>query len=381
MTNQVRIHGYCDRRFSAVREAFSRNFEAGEEIGASFAATIDGEFVVDIWGGYADAAQTRPWERDTIVNVFSTTKAMTALCALMLVDRGLLDLDSPVARYWPEFAQAGKDKLPVRYLLSHQSGLAGFDEPIPGEALYDWNRIVDLLAAQKPWWEPGKQSGYHCTTFGYLVGEVVRRITSRTLGTFFREEVAMPLKADFHIGLPEEHDSRVGDMVLPPIPLTSLGIATDSIPAKALFNPAPPAGADFIRDRAYRAAEIPASNGHGNARSVARVAAALACGGELDGVRLLTLPTIEKAIEEQCYGPDLVLAVPIRWGLGYALNSKEFPMSGNPRTFFWGGWGGSLVVVDLDAKLSWAYVMNKMSVGLTGDTRSASLGAALYAAL
>lgn len=185
MTNTIGIHGYCDRRFSAVQEAFSRNFESGEEIGASFAATIDGEFVVDIWGGYADAAQTRPWERDTIVNVFSTTKAMTALCALMLVDRGLLDLDSPVARYWPEFARAGKEKLPVRYLLSHQSGLAGFDELIPREALFDWNRIVNLLAAQKPWWEPGKQSGYHSLTFGYLVGEVARRITN--LCQFFSE--------------------------------------------------------------------------------------------------------------------------------------------------------------------------------------------------
>lgn len=386
MTNIVETHGYCDQRFSAVEEAFSRNLESGEEIGASFAATMDGEFVVDIWGGYADAAQTRVWERDTIVPVFSTTKAMTALCALMLVDRGLLDLDSPVARYWPEFAQAGKEKLPVRYLLSHQSGLAGFDEPITGEALYDWNRIVDLLAAQKPWWEPGKQSGYHLLTFGYMVGEVVRRITNRTLGTFFREEVAMPLKADFHIGLPEEYDSRVGEMVPPPMPPIprpgdpdNIYIAPDSLMARVLGNTPPTT--ERTRDRSWRAAEIPSANGHGNARSVARVAAALACGGELDGVRLLTLPTIEKAIEEQCYGPDLVLAVPIRWGLGYALNSKEFPMSRNPRAFFWGGWGGSLIVVDLDARLSWAYVMNKMNAVLTGDTRGTGLAAALYAAL
>jgi CubicO group peptidase (beta-lactamase class C family) len=386
MTNIVETHGYCDQRFSAVEEAFSRNLESGEEIGASFAATMDGEFVVDIWGGYADAAQTRVWERDTIVPVFSTTKAMTALCALMLVDRGLLDLDSPVARYWPEFAQAGKEKLPVRYLLSHQSGLAGFDEPITGEALYDWNRIVDLLAAQKPWWEPGKQSGYHLLTFGYMVGEVVRRITNRTLGTFFREEVAMPLKADFHIGLPEEYDSRVGEMVPPPMPPIprpgdpdNIYIAPDSLMARVLGNTPPTT--ERTRYRSWRAAEIPSANGHGNARSVARVAAALACGGELDGVRLLTLPTIEKAIEEQCYGPDLVLAVPIRWGLGYALNSKEFPMSRNPRAFFWGGWGGSLIVVDLDARLSWAYVMNKMNAVLTGDTRGTGLAAALYAAL
>lgn len=383
MAETVEIHGHCDQRFSQVKEAFARNFESGEDIGASFAATIDGKFVVDIWGGYADAAQTKPWERDTIVNVYSTTKAMTALCALMLVERGLLDLDTPVARYWPEFAQAGKENIPVRYLLSHQSGLAGFEEPIPAEALYDWERIVSLLAAQKPWWEPGKHSGYHSLTFGHLVGEVVRRITNKTLGTFFREEVAIPLKADFHIGLPEENDPRVGELIPPAMPKPGdadyIEIAPDSIAGKTLGNPM--MTAEYSKHRAWRAAEIPAANGHGNARSVARVAAALACGGELDGVRLLTSPTIEKTIEEQCYGTDLVLAIPIRWGLGYGLVSNEFPIGPNPRTFFWGGWGGSVIVVDLDARVSWAYVMNKMRVGLTGDPRSAGLGTALYAAL
>jgi len=380
MANTIEIRGECDERFSAVKEAFAKNFETDEEVGASFAATIDGEFVVDIWAGYADAAQTRPWERDTIVNVYSTTKAMTALCALMLVDRGLLDLDAPVARYWPEFAQAGKEKLPVRYLLSHQAGLAGFDEPIPVEALYNWNRIINLLAAQKPWWEPGKQSGYHALTFGYLVGEVVRRISNKTLGTFFREEVAIPLKADFHIGLPKEHEPRVGQMIPPPeLKPGDLGyVDPDSMLGRTMANP--PMTAELSRDRAWRAAEIPAANGHGNARSVARVAAALACGGELGGVRLLTLPTIEKAIEEQCYGPDLVLTIPIRWGLGYALNSNEFPFP-NPRTFFWGGWGGSVIVVDLDARLSWAYVMNKMGSLPIGDQRAVGLAMALYAAL
>lgn len=384
MANTIKIHGHCDQRFSAVKKAFAKNFESGEDVGGSFAATIDGKFVVDIWAGYADAAETRLWERDTIVNVYSTTKAMTALCALMLVDRGLLDLDAAVARYWPEFAQAGKENIPVRYLLSHQSGLAGFDKPISVEALYDWDGIINLLAGQKPWWEPGRHSGYHSLTFGYLVGEVVRRITKKTLGTFFQEEVAVPLQADFHIGLREEHDSRIGEMIPPPMPKPGDPGYVDpnsmsEVLRKTLGNPL--MTAEYPRDRAWRAAEIPAANGHGNAHSVARVAAALACGGELDGVRLLTMPTIEKAIEEQCYGPDLVLGIPIRWGLGYGLVSKEMPVSPNPRTFFWGGWGGSVIVVDLDARLSWAYVMNKMRIGLTGDTRSARLAAALYAAL
>jgi len=383
MTNKVKVHGRCDKRFSAVKEAFQNNFDSDKEVGASFAATIDGKFVVDIWGGYADAAQERPWQRDTIVNVFSTTKVMTALCALMLVDRGQLDLDASVARYWPEFAQAGKENLPVRYLLSHQSGLAAFDEPITEETYYDWNRATNLLAAQKPAWEPGKHSGYHAITFGYLVGEVVRRITNKTLGTFFREEVAIPLHADFHIGLPEELDSRVGELIPPPVLKPGepgyFEIDPNSLAWKVMMNPPPNYNA--LKGRAWRGAEIPAANGHGNARSVARVGAAMACGGELDGVRLLGLPTIERAIEEQCYGTDLVLGIPIRWGLGVALNSKEMPISPNPRTFSWGGAGGSKMIIDLDAKLSWGYVMNKMVAGLLGDTRSMGIAQALYAAL
>jgi CubicO group peptidase (beta-lactamase class C family) len=378
MSNTVDIRGHCDPRFSVVEEAFAKNFESGEEVGASFAATIDGEFVVDIWGGYADAAQTRPWERDTIVNVYSTTKPMTALCAHILVDRGLLDLDAPVSQYWPEFAQAGKQNLPVRYLLSHQSGLSGWEESFPVETLYDWDQCIKLLAAQKPWWEPGTASGYHAHTFGYLVGEVVRRITNKTVGTFFREEVAVPLEADFHIGLSEEHDPRVGELIPPPeLAPEGFEIDPNSVFAKTFRPPTPP---ELTRDRAWRAAEIPASNGHGNAHSIARIAALLACGGELEGVRLLTLPTIENSVEEQCYGPDLVLGIPFRWGLGWGLSSKEAPLP-NPRCFTWGGYGGSILFVDLDARLSWAYAMNKMVASLTGDPRSAGLGAALYSAL
>jgi CubicO group peptidase (beta-lactamase class C family) len=378
VTSEAEVHGHCDDRFSGVKEAFARNFASGLEVGASFAATLDGEFVVDLWAGYADAAQTRPWERDTIVNVYSTTKAMTAICTLMLVDRAELDLDAPVARYWPEFAQAGKGELPVRYLLSHTSGLAGFTEPIPVEVLYDWDRSVGLLAAQKPLWEPGKQSGYHSLTFGHLLGEVLRRITGQSLGRFFRDEVAVPLGADFHIGLPEEHEPRVGELV-PPLQAEQERLVLSSPLAEVVDNP--PMTGDIAGQRAWRAAEIPAANGHGNARSVARVASALACGGEVDGVRLLTRPTLERAIEEQCYGPDLVLGVPIRWGLGFGLTSKEMPIGPNPRTFFWGGWGGSAIVMDLDARLSFSYVMNKMSATTLGDARAWGPAMALWSSL
>jgi CubicO group peptidase (beta-lactamase class C family) len=379
MVEALEIGGTCDPGFADVKHAFARNFEDGLEIGASFAATVDGEFVVDLWAGHADRARRRPWEQHTIVNVYSTTKPMTALCALMLVDRGQLDLDAPVARYWPEFAQAGKDALPVRYLLSHTSGLAGFADPIPAEALYDWDRIVHLLAAQAPMWEPGTQSGYHALTFGHLLGEVVRRVTGRTLGTFFREEVAEPLGADFHIGLTEEHEPRVGEIIPPPATDLAAEAEPGSLTAKILGNPTM-SGA-IANERAWRTAEIPAANGHGNARSVARVTAAMACGGELDGVRLLTPATLEKTIEEQCYGKDLVLDLPIRWGLGFGLTSKEIPVGPNPRTLFWGGWGGSLVVIDLDARLSFSYVMNRMGSTTMGDTRAFGPAAALYGAL
>jgi CubicO group peptidase (beta-lactamase class C family) len=384
MTTARAVHGDCAPRFAAVCDAFAANFEAAREVGASFAATVDGELVVDLWGGYADAACTRPWQHDTIANVFSTTKAMTALCAHALVDRGLLDLNTPVAGYWPEFAQAGKGAMPVHYLLSHRAGLAAVRAPLPAEAFYDWQRMIDTLAAEAPWWEPGSVSGYHAMTFGFLVGELIRRITGKTPGAFFRDEIAAPLGADFHIGLDATEDHRVAAMVPPtPAEVTAAGTAAvpdpESLLGKVMSNP--PLTADAANQRAWRAAEIPAANGHGNARSVARVMAALACGGTLDGVRVLGAQSVARAIEEQCYGPDLVLGFPMRWGLGFMLASPHLPLGPNPRTFGHGGWGGSLGIADLDARVSWAYVMNKMSPGTTGDTRAAAPVAALYRSL
>jgi len=382
MTDGHKIEGECSARFVAVREAFTENFAAGREVGASFAATVHGEVVVDLWGGHADAAHSRPWERDTIVNVFSTTKAMTALCAHVLVDRGQLDLDVPVARYWPEFAQNGKHKMPVRWLLSHTAGLAAIREALPVDAFYDWPRMTTALAAEKPWWEPGTQSGYHALTFGYLVGELVRRISGKSPGRFFRDEVAQPLQLDFHIGLPLAEDGRVADMVPPAAEETAaagVSIEPDSLLAKVMGNP--PLAPEQANTSAWRRAEIPAANGHGNARSVARAMAALACGGQLGGVRVLSEATLLRAIEEQTYGPDLVLGTRMRWANGFMLSSAEMPLGPNPRTFGHGGWGGSLGFADLDARVSWAYVMNKMSPGTTGDTRAFGLLMALYAAL
>jgi CubicO group peptidase (beta-lactamase class C family) len=381
LAKNLEIHGFCEEQFEPVKTVFAENFKNDLEVGASLAITIKGKYVMDIWAGYSNEAKTFPWQKDTIVNVYSTTKVMTALCVLMLVDRNLIDLDAPVAKYWPEFKQAGKDELPVRYLLSHTAGIPGFDTKIEAETLYDWECCTNLLAAQKPWWKPGTKSGYHSITFGYLLGELVRRITGKTLGTFFRDEVATPLNADFHIGLPAEHDDRVGQLIPPIPPALQEGVTIDpnSIPVRVFSNPIITARETLTRE--WRNAEIPASNGHGNARSIARVGAALACGGELDGVKLLSLSTIEKAIEEQSYDIDLALNVPIRFGVGFGLVSKEMPISANPRSFYWGGWGGSHLTMDLDAKMSWAYAMNRMIQSLTGDPRTMKLREAIKKAM
>ena len=380
--SQTEVHGYCEKSFERVREAFAKNFAVENEVGASFAAMVDGEMVVDLWGGFADKAGTRPWGRDTLANVWSTTKAMTAICAHVLVDRGLLDVEAPVARYWPEFAQAGKGDIPVKWLLSHQAGLAGIVEPMPTEAWYDWERITAALAAQAPLWEPGTVSGYHGVTFGHLVGEVVRRISGRSLGTFFREEVALPLGADFWIGLPASEDHRVAEMVAPAMTLTGNVDPNDDSPKakmrRAMGNP--PVSASMPAQRAWRAAEIPAVNGQGTARACAKVMGTLAQGGRSGYHRLMKEETVNAAIQEQVYGTDLQLG-PMRWGLGFMLASNEMPLSPNPRTFGHGGWGGSFAMADLDAKVSCGYVMNRMSGGTVGDKRLGRLIRAVYGGL
>ncbi|MHA2390960.1 MAG: serine hydrolase domain-containing protein [Promethearchaeota archaeon] len=382
MGKEIEIYGFCDDRFAAVKEVFQQNFKTQGEVGASFAATLNGNFVVDIWGGYADKAKSRPWEKDTIVNVFSTTKVMTIICALMLVDRGQLDLDAPVAKYWPEFAQNGKENILVRQIFSHTSGLAGWEEKIKIEDFYNWDKVVSLLANQKPWWEPGTNNGYHAVTHGYLLGEIVRRITGKSLGTFFREEVSGPLNADFHIGFGQEHDSRVADLI--PFELPQKGepgyieMDPQSLFGRVFSNPV--IDIEETKTRQWRAAEIPAAGGHGNARSVARIGSAIACGGEVDNIRLLKIETIKKAMKEQSYTQDLVLMMPIRFGVGFGLPSKEIPFP-SPNTVWWGGAGGSMIIMDLDNKLSICYVMNQMKMTIVGDTRPLKLITAVYEGL
>ncbi len=374
------IHGTCDERFKGVSDVLAASIDRGTDVGASVAVTIEGEFVVDIWGGTLDVEGQEPWERDTITNVWSISKTMTSLCALMLADAGELDTDAPVSRYWPEFAAGGKaDRVLVRHVLGHTAGLSGWSEPLTVDDLYDWEKVTSLLAAQEPWWEPGTASGYHAVTQGFLIGEVVRRITGQTIGEFFRENVAKSLGADFHIGLDPAEFARVGNVV-PPAPLDEAIIAGASeLAVKTLGNPLLDGSESWTP--AWRQAEIPAANGHGNARSVAAVQAVMANGGEVGGVRLLSAAGCERVLEEQAYGTDLVLGSPVRFGLGFGLSSAEMPISATGRACYWGGWGGSVVLVDLDAHMSFAYVMNRMEQGIVGDDRGLGLGLAVYLAL
>lgn len=373
------IHGTCDARFAGVREAFQANFEQGLDVGASFAATLDGKLVIDLWGGHVDEAKSRPWASDTIACVYSTTKTMTALCALILADRGEIDFHAPVAKYWPEFGQAGKEKVEVRHLMSHSAGLSGWETPITVDDLYDWEKMTSLLAAQAPWWEPGTASGYHSLTQGYLVGEVVRRVTGKSLGTFFRESVAEPLGADFHIGLDPKHDGRVAEMIPPEALADVFAAAGDTIPGRTFTNPLMDARSSATSG--WRRAEIPAANGHGNARSVAWIQAMLACGGEVGGRRFLSEKGCDAVFEEQTNGIDLALGIPARFGMGFGLNSADTPLGPNLRTCFWGGWGGSLILIDYDARATISYVMNKMNSTTVGDVRSAAPAQAFYEAL
>jgi CubicO group peptidase (beta-lactamase class C family) len=373
------VQGFTQERYAPVRAAFEANLASGADVGASFCATLEGETVVDLWGGFADAAKTRPWEKDTIVNVYSTTKTMTFLTALLLADRGKLDFDAPVACYWPEFAANGKADIKVSHLMSHSAGLCGWTEPVTTEDLYDWGKVTALLAAQAPLWEPGTASGYHAITQGYLVGEVVRRITGKSLGTVFREEIAEPLGADFHIGLPASEDARVAELIPPPKGAAAGDGQQTKIQAIAFNNPVIDVSATATRG--WRGAEIPAAGGTGNARAVAEIQSILANGGVAKGKRFMSQAGCRKALELQIEGPDLVLGSDVRLGMGFGLGGGVVPLPHPESSMYWGGYGGSLIMIDMEARTTIAYAMNKMAGTTTGDMRAFSLAMAMWTAL
>jgi CubicO group peptidase (beta-lactamase class C family) len=382
------IDGHCEPRFTAVREAFFRNFTERGDVGAAVCVYLDGVRVVDCWGGHADAKRAQPWTADTIVSVASTTKGMVALCAHMLAERGKLDLDAPVASYWPEFAQAGKQDIPVRWLLSHRAGLPAIRRMLPAEALFDWSAMTAALAESSPWWTPGSRHGYHAITYGHLVGEIIRRVDGRSVGAFLHDEITGPLRADFFIGVPEAVDARAAAVLPSPPPAEptiwdTILADPESASGRTFLNP--PRTVDLVNTRAWRAAEIPAANGHTSARGVARVYAALARGGELDGIRLLTPATIDRAIVEQSSGVDAILTLPTRFATGFMLGLPGGPFECGPgrRTFGHPGRGGSIGFADPDARLAFGYVTNQYVTGTARhpDRRVASLVDAVYAAL
>jgi CubicO group peptidase (beta-lactamase class C family) len=375
------LHGRCDERFGAVREELARNLDSGEELGASLVVDIDGDLVIDLWGGFRDEARTVPWTEHTITNVWSTTKTVTSLAALMLVDRGQLDVDTPVSAYWPEFAAAGKQDVLIRHLLSHASGVSGLDQPAVTEDLYDWAKATSRMAAQTPWWEPGTASGYHALNYGHLVGEVVRRVTGMTLKQFVADEIAGPLGADFQIGAAERDWDRIADVVPPPpLAIDLAALPADSPAVRTLTGPV--VEAQVANTPGWRCADLGAVNGHGNARSVARVMSVVARGGEVDGVRLLGRDTIDLVFREQQNGPDLVLGVPLRFGIGYGLPRADLlPWIPEERICFWGGWGGSMILMDVGRRTTISYMMNKMGAGIIGSDRATAYGQAIYDAL
>ena len=383
----VTIEGTCDARFARVREAFGANFLSYRETGASVALALDGRLVVDLWGGWADKARTRPWTRDTIVNVFSTTKGLTAICAHRLAGEGRLELDAPVARYWPDFVANGKDRITVRQLLNHRAGLPAIRKPLVPEDLYDWRTMTDALAAEAPWWEPGARHGYHAIMFGYLVGEVIRRITGKTAGRYFSDEIAAPLKIDAHIGLAASEDGRVADMLgaPPPAPgefnlFAEIAKNPESVTAKTFMNPMVLSMA-MVNSRAWRGAEIPAANGHTNARALARLYGALARGGEVEGMRVMAADEIPACHVEESRGPDEVLMISTRFSSGFMLSQPSEEMGPNASAFGHPGAGGSLGFADPETKIGFGYAMNHMGGGILLDPRAKSLIAATYASL
>jgi CubicO group peptidase (beta-lactamase class C family) len=384
----VKIEGTCDPKFTRVKDAFAENFEKRGEVGAAAAVMLDGKSVVDIWAGHADQAKTRPWTRDTLVNVYSTTKGVTAICAHRLADKGLLDIDAPVAKYWPEFAQAGKDKLPVHFLLSHRAGLPAVRKLLDDDALFNWNKMTTALAEQEPWWEPGTKHGYHAITFGWLVGEVIRRITGKTPGVYLRDEIAGPLGADFHIGLDAKHDARTADIIALPPPgpgepnlFAEVMKNPESAAAKAFMNPPGGMRPGLVNTRQWRAAEIPAGNGHGTARSLAQLYGALARGGELNGVRVMSKEQIAQCSIEQSSGPDELLIINTRFSLGFMMSQPGGELGPNPKSFGHPGAGGSLGYADPEAKIGFGYTMNKMHASLLIDPRATWLIEAVYESL
>ena len=377
MTTDTEIHGVCPDRFAAVRAAFEANFATGQELGARFALVQAGELVVDLWAGFADRTRTKPFDDKTLTPVFSTTKAIAALLIARLVDQGKLAYDQPVADVWPEFGAAGKEAITIEQVMSHQEGLSGFPEEMEPALWFDWDAICAKLAAMAPLWPPGTASGYHPITFGYLAGEIFRRVDGRTMGTALRQDLAVPFDLDLWIGLPDAEHGRVADLQRPN-GLPNFGEINAATKAAFLTPWSSPAGRGQAE---WRRMEIPSANGHATAPALARLIGALANDGWLEGDEILSPSLIAEASRERIHGQDLVLPFVMSWGAGFMRNSAVKVWGPGEQTFGHSGWGGSCAFADPETKLAGAYVMNKQSTDLIGDARAKRLIEAAYAGL
>ncbi|EKG16274.1 Beta-lactamase-related protein [Macrophomina phaseolina MS6] len=379
----VQVHGICEPRFDDVKELLQSYLNSGEELGASFNVNIDGEDVVDLWGGFADKDKTKEWKEDTITTVWSTSKCITALAALVLIERGLLSPYEKVSKYWPEFAANGKQAIEVRHIMSHTSGISGWATPMTINDVYDIPRSTALLEEQAPFWEPGTASGYHSITMGHLIGELVLRTSGKPLGQFIADEIAAPLGADFQLGVAEKDWPRIAEIIAPPV-VDGLRAKMDpaGIPAKTFANPM--MDANFANTREWRQAPLGGASGHSSAKGVARIMSVVALGGEVGGVRLLSPKTIDLIFREQSSGTDLAAGLGFRTGIGYGLTGKDTVGGWLPDEdgiCYWGGWGGSVAIVDVKRKMTIAFVMNKMENAVFGNDRSKAYVQAVYKAL
>ena len=375
----MEIHGQYDKKFELIVDSFEKQFELGLDIGSSLAVTCEGEMVIDVWAGSRDKAESLPWEEDTIVNVFSSTKNATSLAAYVLADRGQLDFSAPVAKYWPEFAQQGKENILISHIMSHSSGLPGWDSPVSGQDLYDPDKVAALFENQEPWWEPGTALGYHAITIGNLMGEIIKRISGKTVGNFFREVIAEPLDIDFHIGLDDKHHSRVAEIhqAVESNPEDIFELEEGSVMQKVMTNGIISAPDALTPE--WRRAEIPAAGGHGNGRSIAESMALMANSGTYKGKRIFSDELMKFALEEQIRGNDLVLVEPLRWGIGFGLPIDNASWMGylEEGACFWAGWGGSMSIADTTKRVSFGYTPCLMEEGAIGAARSQNLVKAL----
>lgn len=376
----TQVHGHCDPRFDSVRELLQSHLSSGNEIGASICVNVAGTDIIDLWGGYVDEGRSAPWTENTLVPVWSCSKCITNLSALLLVDRGLLDPYARVSQYWPEFAVNSKEDVQVRHFLSHSAGLPGWELPFSTEEMFDVALATERLAAQKPWWAPGTAPGYHVISQGHLVGELVRRISGKPLRQFIRDELATPRNADFQLGAVEKDWPRIAEVTKPEAPPVQASLDKNSIPVRAMRGT--PVQAEHTKTPGFRNTEMGGANGISNARALNRILSIITLGGTVDGHRFLSPDTVDSIFREQSSGTDLVLGPYLRFGMGFGLPVPQ-TLSWIPegKVCFWGGWGGSMVIMDLDRRVTITYAMNRMGNGTMGNDRSEAYVREIYRVL